>query len=119
MYRIEVNALPPTLNAFWSGMHHRKRMAIKEEWSGLFLRAFQEAKLPKPLPKLDRPYQIHCTQFCKGNVRDSDNGIVGIKLVKDTLKRLGYIKDDDWETFNDGITSTRKGKTNKIVIHIL
>jgi len=100
-------------------MHWTKRKAIADEWHGLFLEAFQRAKLPNPLPKKDTPYIMQCTQFCKGNVRDDDNAVVSVKLCKDTLTHYGYIEDDDYKTFNNSQTVTKKGKINKTVIIIL
>ena len=118
MFRIEVDRLPPTFNKIWEGIHWAKRKAMRAEWHGLFLAAFQDAKLPKPLPKREGVYRLHCTQFCKGNVRDSDNASIAVKLCKDSLTSYGYIEDDNWKTFNDDMTSTRKGKQNKTVIII-
>jgi len=119
MYRIEIKELPPTLNKFWAGVHWRKRKEIADTWHLIFKNAFRKANLPKPLPKKDVPYIIQCTQFCKSRVRDDDNAIVGTKLCKDALTHWGYIEDDDYKTFNDGVTSTRKGKENMMVILIM
>ena len=91
---------------------------MADEWHGLFLKAFQDAKLPKPLPVRKGVYRLHCTQFCKGKVRDSDNASIAVKLCKDALTNYGYIKDDNYKTFNDDMTSTRKGKENKTIIII-
>lgn len=118
MYRLEVDELPPSLNKFHAGMHWTERKRLVDEWHYRFLKAFEDIDLPKPLPKKAIPYQIQCTQFCRAAVRDDDNAIIGIKLCKDSLKYWGYVKDDDYQTFNDGMTSTRKGRVNKMVILI-
>ena len=119
MWRIEINELPITLNKIWAGLHWTERKALADSWKYMFLNAFRQAKLPKPLPKKDSHYILQCTQFCKGNVRDDDNAVIGTKLCKDALKHWGYVKDDDYKTFNDGVHSTRKGKENKMVIIIM
>ena len=114
MYRITVDALPPSLNVYMR-MHFRKRMELKEEWSWLFIKAVKEANLPKPLPT---PFTLNTTQFCKRIVRDVDNAIVAHKLLADFLKTNGYIKDDNPKYIHCGILNCKKAKENKLVIII-
>lgn len=116
MYRIEINALPPSLNAFFGRMHWTKRKAIVDEWHGLFLGAFRDAGLPRPL---QTPISLSVTEFCKGNVRDSDNAIVAIKLCADALKAHGYIPDDGPAYRNNDVLRTEKGKEDRTVIIIM
>ena len=115
MWRIEINALPPSYNAFHAGMHWARRKAIVDEWHGLFLAAFVDANLPKPLPT---PISLNVTEFCKGNVRDCDNAVVAAKLCADSLKMHGYIPDDGPKYRNNDILSTEHGKENRTVVII-
>lgn len=115
MYRIEFDQLPPSLNAFYGGMHFSKRKKIVDEWHSIMGWACKAAKLPTTL---QTPLTLHCTQFCKGVVRDADNAVVGIKLFGDSLKACGYIEDDSHKFVSTVILETKKGKEDKMVIII-
>lgn len=115
MWRIEVPGLPPSLNAFYGGMHWAKRKGIVDEWHEIFHFALKEAEVPK---KLRTPITIAVTQFCKGRMRDRDNAIIAHKLLADVLKNDGYIPDDSYKYVNSAILDVRKGKENKTVIII-
>ena len=78
--------------------------------------AFIEAKLPK---ELATPITLSVTQFCKGVVRDADNGVISAKFCGDALKLYGYIPDDSPEFISTVILRSAKGKANKLVINIL
>lgn len=113
MHRVEVNALPPSLNKFYSGMHWTKRASMVDEWHGLFRAALQDAKVKK---KLVTPLSLNVTQFCSRIVRDVDNGIISAKLFADALKLYGYIPNDTPEFIQSVILQSKKGKEDKIVI---
>ena len=115
MYRIEIDSLPPSLNAWYAGTHWSKRMKTKEEWGWKFLAAAKESKLPDKLGVINT---LEVTQFCKGVVRDADNAVVAAKLFGDFLKAQGIIKDDGPEFIKTVILRTAKGKENKTVILI-
>lgn len=112
MYRIEVNALPPSLNAFYGGMHWTKRKALVDEWHGLFLTALNDAQVPKEIPT---PVVITITEFCKSHVRDADNAVVAAKFLCDSLKLYGYIPDDNYRYISSVILMTKKGESDKTV----
>jgi len=112
-YKVTVNALPPSLNAFYSGMHWSKRNAIVNEWHWRFRAAFLDAKLPKQLPT---PLTLHVIQTCKGVVRDCDNGVIISKTLGDSLKLFGYIPDDNPKYINKVILESVKGKTNMLEV---
>lgn len=115
MWTIAIDELPPSLNEIYAGVHFRKRKMYADKWHLLFLAAFRKAKLPKPLPT---PITLNLTSFCKGVVRDTDNGILGIKFLGDSLKKYGYIKDDSPLYIPIVILQSKKGKTNKLAITI-
>lgn len=108
-YKVTVDALPPSLNAFYSGMHWSKRKAIVDEWHWSFRAAFLHAKLPL---KLETPLTIHVVQYCKGKPRDVGNGCVIEKLLSDSLKLFGYIPDDSPTYIEKLIIETKKDKTS-------
>lgn len=114
-YKVTVDALPPSLNAFYSGMHWAKRKAIVDQWHWLFRAAFLHAKLPK---KLETPLTIHVVQYCKGVVRDNDNAVVIAKLAQDSLKLFGYIPDDNPKYINKVILESVKGKANGLEVYL-
>lgn len=116
MWRIDIGELPPSLNKFYAGMHWSKRKAIVDEWHIRLLEAFRRADLPQHLPT---PIMLSVTQFCKGIVRDSDNGVVSAKLCGDALKEYGYIIDDNPTYIRSVELQCVKGKSNKTVILIL
>lgn len=115
MYRIEIDELPPSLNAFYGGMHWAARKKIVDEWHRTIWLACKAAKLPKTL---QTPLTLSVTQYCKGVVRDADNAVVGAKLFGDTLKECGYIPDDGPAYIPTVILTTKKGKENKLVVVI-
>ena len=115
MFTIEIDDLPPSLNKFYSGMHWAKRTEIVHEWHLRFLNAFRRANLPT---KLGTPIVVNVTQFCKGVVRDADNGVVAAKFCGDALKEYGYIVDDGPEYISSVILQCKKGKANKTVVLI-
>lgn len=115
MWRVEVGALPPSLNALYAGMHWAKRNALANEWHGTFLGAFMDARLPKPLPW---PVSMSVTQFFKGQVRDCDNAVVAAKLCGDALVAHGYLPDDSPEYVAHVTLRCSKGKENKTVVVI-
>lgn len=115
MWRIEIDALPPSLNKFYSGMHWAVMKRARDEWHGLMQAAFIEAKLPKTIPT---PISLNITQFCKGHLRDSDNAVIAAKFCGDALRIYGYIPDDTPQYIDTIILRSEKGKTNKTVILI-
>lgn len=114
-YHLEVEGLPPSLNAFYGGMHWTKRKSIVDEWHLLFLDAFRRADLPR---RLECPISLDITQYCKGVVRDCDNAVIASKMCGDSLKEYGYIKDDGREYVYPVTLRTEKGKQNRTVIVI-
>lgn len=89
---------------------------MADKWHLLFLSAFRETKLPKPLPT---PLLLHATQFCKGKIRDVDNGITIVKFGGDALKKYGYILDDGPKYIKTIILDSKKGNQNKTILTII
>lgn len=116
MWRICIDHLPPSLNAWYAGSHWSKRKETADTWHGLMLAAFVDAKLPKPLKW---PVSLNVTEYCKGNVRDSDASCVAAKLCGDSLVAHGYLPDDSPEYVSHVVLRCEKGKVNKTVITIL
>lgn len=115
MYRFEVPYLPPTLNQFYAGVHWGRRQAWKNAFNSLILAEFRKKGFPKVLKT---PITIHCTQFCKRNVRDADNSVIGVKFLQDALVHFGHIPDDNHKHISTVILQTRKGKEDKTVFII-
>ncbi len=118
MYRVEVPSLPPSLNKFYAGMHYRKRKEYADEWHGLFLGAFREAGIPRPLPY---PITLDVTQFSCPE-RDCDNSVISAKFALDALVGGGWLPDDSPEYVRCVVLHSARCDTkrkNKTVILIL
>lgn len=115
MYRIEVSGIPPSFNEFYSGAHWGKRKGMRDEWHGIFMAAIVQSGMPKPIRT---PICLNVTEFCKGRVRDCDNVVVAAKFMADTLKELGYIKDDSPKEIASVILQARKGDKDRTVVVI-
>lgn len=114
MYRVEVAGLPPSLNAFYAGMHFRKRKALADEWHAAFHWAFVAAKLPRPLRW---PVTLDVTQFSK-RIRDCDNAVISAKFAGDALVAGGFLPDDTPEYIACVVLRSAKGKENRTVMLI-
>jgi len=118
MYTVTVPALPPSLNAYYAGAHWSKRKRDADEWHLAFGMAYKAAKLPT---MLQYPITLSCTLFCKGNVRDADNSVIGAKFAGDALVEYGYLPNDTPQYIPTVILSSKKSEDgqDKTVIQIL
>jgi Holliday junction resolvase RusA-like endonuclease len=116
MWRVEINDIPPSLNAFYSGMHWTKRKLIMDKWHLLFLAAFRRT-LPDAIKC---PVTLSATIYAVRQPRDCDNAVIAIKAAGDALKIGGYIPDDSPEYVTTVILSSKKStdKKNKTVLII-
>lgn len=115
MWRVEVEGLPPSLNAFYSGLHWAKRKALADEWHLRFLAAFREARFEP----FKRPVLINCTLYSKRQPRDADNAVIAVKFAQDALHLGGYIPDDSPEYVHTVILSSKKAGDGKDKIVLL
>lgn len=109
MYRFEIDAIPPSLNAFYSGMHWTKRKAIMDEWHMRFLAEFRKT-LPE---RIKTPVTLSATLYSKRQPRDADNAVIAIKAAGDALQMGGYIPDDSPEYITSVILSSKKSETKQ------
>jgi len=112
MYRLEINALPPSLNQFYAGVHWSKRKDWMAIWHGLWRAALQEAHVPRPL---NAPVTLSVTEYCKSHLRDCDNAVIAAKGLGDALVQYGYLPDDGPEFISCVILKSCKGESNKTV----
>ena len=116
MWRIEIDDIPPSLNAFYSGMHWAKRKQIMDVWHTLFLAEFRKT-IPE---RIKTPVTLSATIYAARQPRDCDNAVIAIKAAGDALKIGGYIPDDSPEYVSTVILSSKKSdnKKNKTVLII-
>lgn len=118
MYTITIPALPPSLNAYYAGVHWSKRKKDADQWHMAFGMAYKAAQLPT---LLQYPITLSCTLFSKGNARDADNCVIGSKFAGDALVKYGYLPDDSPKYISTVILNSKKSEDgeDKTVIQIL
>lgn len=92
--RFTIDLVPPSLNTFYStNVHWTKRQKLKATYRTYML------SLQNDIPKIKKfPIAIEATVYRKDKrKRDSDNAIMSIKLVADSLVAMKKIPDDHSE----------------------
>mgnify|MGYP001572624134 CR=1 FL=1 len=90
MYRLEITADHPSLNAWLAGASHWKRSKRKQEEEEALLWHLRSSDISKPL---GTPFTLSVTVF-RTRPYDTDNAIISAKYFLDALRAGGYIPDD-------------------------
>ena len=115
MFRIEIDGIPPSLNAFYAGMHWGKRKEIMDEWHMLFLAEFRNVIKQK----VNWPITVSATLYSKRVPRDCDNVVIAAKAACDALVMGGFIPDDSPEYVSAVILRSKKSENKKDITVIL
>jgi len=86
---IEVPGKPPSLNAFYSGMHWAERKNTRDRWH-------EKTALHAPDVSVEEyPVAVECVVFWgEGRRYDAENLAAGSKLITDGLVEAGVLRGD-------------------------
>lgn len=109
-YTIKFDGKIPSLNDIYSGKHWTYRSSMKNKYRDLFSILLLEKGV-----KWMNEYRVDMTYNSR---LDSDNAIMGIKFLNDSLKKK-YTKDDDPRYFKGfSINVDKKLKPNTYIFKI-
>jgi hypothetical protein len=86
---VEIPGKPPSLNAFYSGMHWSKRKKTRDKWH-------EKVGLLAPDVTIDEyPVAVSCVVYWgEGRRYDAENLAAGSKLITDGLVEAGVLRGD-------------------------
>jgi hypothetical protein len=103
--RIVIPKRLPSWNLFWSGMNHRERTRIKNDWKIMTL-----AALGPEFEMFTEPVVIEVTTYTARNPLDPSN--LCVKVVEDPLIDR-VLMDDGYEYVDEVRLKSRKCNTEK------
>ena len=110
IYEIVLSSKIPSLNDYYSGKHWSIRTKAKVKYRGMFDILLLEANI-----KWMKEYRVDMTYNSR---LDSDNTIIALKFLNDSLKKK-YVPEDDpryFKGFSINVDKTLKSNTYKFKI---
>ena len=112
-----IREVGPSLNKFYSGMHHTKRKRIKDSWTVLVREAVQNQHI---IPIQNYPVVIHCRLEFGPSLRryDWENCAMTAKLIQDGLIKCGILENDSPMYVKNGSLESTKGAQTQTIFTI-
>ena len=93
IFRVSIDLVPQSLNDYYSSIHWTKRKQAKDLWKGYL------ASIRNDIPKFKSfPIEVEVIVYRADNRRrDSDNAVIAVKMINDSLVEMGKIPDDNYK----------------------